>query len=129
VAPLPAMIIGILAGIVCYFFVAVVKAKFGYDDSLDVFGVHGVGGALGTLAVGIFASKLVNPGGADGLLFGHPGLFVAQVVGVVAVTIFSGVVTFILYKIVDALVGLRVSETDEITGLDLSQHRESAYND
>ena len=129
VAPLPAMIIGILAGIVCYFFVAVVKTKFGYDDSLDVFGVHGVGGALGTLALGIFASKLVNPGGADGLLFGHPGLFIAQVVGVVAVTIFSGVVTFILYKIVDALVGLRVSEADEITGLDLSQHRESAYND
>ena len=129
VAPLPAMIIGILAGIVCYFFVAVVKNKFGYDDSLDVFGVHGVGGALGTLAVGLFASKLVNPGGANGLFYGNPHQFLVQVMGVVAVTLFSGVVTFILYKVVDALVGLRVMESDEITGLDLSQHRESAYND
>ncbi len=129
VAPLPAVVIGIMAGIVCYFFVAVIKGKFNYDDSLDVFGVHGIGGLLGTLAVGIFASKMVNPGGADGLLFGNPRQFVVQLVGVVAVTIFSGVVTLILYKVVDAMVGLRVPESDEITGLDLSQHRESAYND
>ena len=129
VAPLAAMVIGIASGVVCYFFVAVVKNRFGYDDSLDVFGVHGVGGALGTLAVGLFASRLVNPGGANGLFFGNPHQFLVQVVGVVAVTIFSGVVTFILYKVVDALVGLRVTEADEITGLDLSQHRESAYND
>jgi len=96
---------------------------------LDVFGVHGVGGALGTLAVGLFASKMVNPGGANGLLLGNPHQFIVQVTGVVAVTIFSGVLTLVVYKAVDALVGLRVPESDEITGLDLSQHRESAYSD
>ncbi len=129
VAPVPAMLIGIFSGLVCYFFVAVVKARLGYDDSLDVFGVHGVGGALGTLGAGLFASKLVNPAGADGLFFGNTHQFLVQLTGVVVVTIFSAVLTFVLFKIVDALVGMRVSEGDEITGLDLSQHKEAAYSD
>ena len=104
------------------------KAKFGYDDSLDVVGIHGVGGTFGALATGIFASKAVNAAGADGLLYGTPGQLVIQV-GAVAVSIlFAFVGTILILKIVDAVVGLRVSEEEERMGLDLSQHEERAYS-
>ncbi len=127
VGPNSAIIIGIIAGIVCYFAVSL-KNKFGYDDSLDVVGIHGVGGLTGTLLLGLFASKSVNPGGADGLFFGNPGFFGTQLFGSVVVLIYTLIVTFILLKVIDGIFGLRVSEEDEVQGLDLSQHSETAYN-
>ncbi len=127
VGPIASILIGLGAGVICYTAV-MMKAKFGYDDSLDVVGIHGVGGTFGALATGIFASKAVNAAGADGLLYGNPGQFVIQV-GAVAVSIlFAFVGTVLILKIVDAVVGLRVSEEEERMGLDLSQHEERAYS-
>ncbi len=127
VSPNAAVIIGILAGLICYLGV-MAKNKFGYDDSLDVVGIHGVGGLLGTLCVGIFATKAINPGGANGLLAGNPALLGTQALGVVVVGIYTLVVSFILLKIIDVLFGLRLSVEDEVAGLDLSEHSEEAYD-
>ncbi|KJJ84838.1 ammonia channel protein [Candidatus Omnitrophus magneticus] len=127
VSPGIAILIGVLASIVCFIGVAVIKPKFGYDDSLDAFGVHGIGGILGTLATGLFASKLINPAGVDGLLFGNPKQFLIQVFGVLVVSVYTFVVTFIIYKLVDVFFGIRVKEQDEAMGLDLTQHHERAY--
>ena len=121
------IIIGGVAGVLCYSAVSW-KFSLGYDDSLDVVGVHGVGGTWGALATGIFASTAVNPAGTDGLLAGNPSLMVAQVVSVVATIAYSLIVTFVLLKAVDAMFGLRAVQDDEIQGLDLSQHGERAYN-
>ena len=126
VGPLSAIVIGVAVGVVC-FAACSVKFKFGYDDSLDVVGVHGVGGALGALLTGVLASTAVNPGGADGLLFGNPGQLWIQFVSVAVTAVYCGGVTYILLKIVDAVIGLRVTEDDEQVGLDLSQHGETAY--
>lgn len=128
VSPMSSILIGIMGGVVCYFSVSVIKGKLGYDDSLDAFGIHGVGGTLGALATGLFASKLVNPAGNDGLFFGNPSLLLNQVIAVVATAVYAFVVTAILLKVLDATMGLRVSKEDEVTGLDLSQHGESGYN-
>ncbi len=122
-----AIIIGLIAGVICYFAVSL-KEKFGYDDSLDVVGIHGLGGFAGTLMLGIFASKAVNPSGADGLLAGNPSFFATQAFAVLVVLIYAFVVSFVLLKIVDALFGLRVPAEEEVQGLDLSQHSETAYN-
>lgn len=127
VGPFSAIIIGGFAGILCYFAV-VWKGRFGYDDSLDVVGIHGVGGVFGILATGLFASKAINPSGADGLFFGHGAQFGIQTIMVVAVALFSAVGTWMILKVVDAVVGVRVSPEDEATGLDLSQHNERAYS-
>ncbi len=127
VGPIDAIWIGILASLVCYFCVAVIKAKFGYDDSLDAFGVHGVGGILGTLATGLWATKAINPAGNNGLFYGNPGLFLIQLKATVITIVYSFVVSWALLKIVDAFMGLRVSENEERIGLDLTQHRESGY--
>ena len=127
VTPSSAILIGFLASMVCFICVALMKPKFGYDDSLDVFGVHGVGGILGTLAVGIFASKAVNPAGADGLLNGNPKQFVIQLTAVVITIAYTFGMTLLLYKLVDIFVGMRVKGRDEEVGLDLTQHRERAY--
>ncbi len=126
VGPMPAIIIGAGAGVFCYS-ACILKTRLGYDDSLDVVGVHGVGGTWGTLATGLFASKAINPDGADGLFFGNPGQLGIQAVAVLASWILAFVGTTILLKIVDALVGLRVSHEEEQTGIDLSQHDENAY--
>lgn len=127
IGPLSAIGIGLVAGMSCY--AAIVwKGRFGYDDSLDVVGIHGVGGVIGVLATGLCASKVVNPGGADGLVFGNPGFFGVQVLVVLVTTVFSLVATFVILKLVDALTGLRVSSEEEATGLDLSQHNERAYS-
>lgn len=126
VSPLSAIVIGVAVGVVC-FAACSVKFKFGYDDSLDVVGVHGVGGALGALLTGVLASTAVNPGGADGLLFGNPGQLWIQFVSVAVTAVYCGGMTYILLKIVDAVIGLRVTEDDEQIGLDLSQHGETAY--
>ena len=122
-----AAIIGCAASVVCYIFVAIIKPRLGYDDSLDAFGVHGIGGILGTLAVGLFASKAVNPAGADGLLYGNPKQFLIQLVAVGVTVAYSFVASFIIYKVVDVFVKVRVPEKEEIMGLDLSQHHENAY--
>ena len=122
-----AMFIGILVSIFCYIAIAKVKAVFKYDDALDVFGVHGVGGIWGTLATGLFAEKIINSDGADGLLFGNMHQFLIQCLYAVTAIVFAAVMTWILFKFVDALVGMRVEKKDEIIGLDLSQQSESAY--
>jgi len=127
VTPISAMIIGISASVICFIAVAVTKPKFGYDDSLDAFGVHGVGGILGTLLVGVLASKAINPAGADGLLYGNPKQLLIQLLAVAVAVGYTFIVTFIIYKLVDVFFRMRVSEKDELVGLDLTQHRERAY--
>ena len=127
VGTLSAIVIGAFAGILCYFAV-VWKGRMGYDDSLDVVGIHGVGGVFGILATGIFASKAVNAGGADGLFFGNAAQLGTQAITVIAVGLFSVIGTWLILRVVDALVGLRVSQEDESTGLDLSQHNERGYS-
>ena len=127
VGPFSAIIIGGFAGILCYFAV-VWKGRMGYDDSLDVVGIHGVGGVFGILATGLFASKAINAAGGDGLFFGNAGQLGIQAIMVCAVALFSLVGTWIILKVVNAVVGLRVSPEDESTGLDLSQHNERAYS-
>lgn len=126
VEPMPALLIGAVAGVLCYG-ACNLKTRLGYDDSLDVVGVHGVGGTWGALATGLFASKAINAAGADGLFYGNPGQVLPQVIAIVATWLLAGVGTFIILKILDAIMGLRISEEDEIQGLDLSQHSENAY--
>jgi len=126
VGPLSSIVIGGVAGALCYT-ACNMKSKFGYDDSLDVVGVHGVGGSWGAVATGLFASKAINDGGADGLFFGNPGQLWTQVVAVVSTMVLAVALTWVILKIVDAVVGLRVSDEDEVAGLDLSQHSETAY--
>jgi Amt family ammonium transporter len=127
VGPMSAIIIGLVAGIICYLAV-LAKPRLGYDDSLDVVGVHCVGGIIGALCTGLFASKLVNPAGGDGLFFGNPGQFVIQLIAVGVTLAFSFVVSYILFKILDATMGLRVTTEDEVAGLDITEHQETAYN-
>ncbi len=127
VNPMNAMFMGIIVAFVCYTAVAVIKGKLGYDDSLDAFGVHGVGGTVGTLLTGVFAQKAMNPAGADGLLFGNVHQFGVQCLMLVVAAAFAAIMTFVIFKIVDALVGMRVEEKNEIIGLDLTQQSEAAY--
>jgi len=127
VSVVPAMIIGLLVSVICFIAVTVIKPLFGYDDSLDAFGVHCVGGIWGALATGLFASKLVNSAGANGLFFGNPKQLLIQLLTVLVTVVYTGVVTFIIYKLVDKFIGVRVDEKTEAMGLDLTQHRERAY--
>ena len=127
VNPMNAMWIGITVAFICYIAVAVIKSKLGYDDSLDAFGVHGVGGTIGTIATGLFAEKAVNAAGADGLLFGNLHQFGVQFLMLVVTIAFAAIMTFIIYRIVDAAIGMRVEEKNVIIGLDLTQQSESAY--
>jgi Amt family ammonium transporter len=126
VGPMPALLIGLLAGGVCYVALTM-KTRFKYDDSLDAFGVHGVGGILGTLCTGLFAQKLINPGGADGLFFGNSGLLMKQAIGIGVVALYSFIVTAVILKIIDAVIGLRVDAEEEQIGLDITQHEERGY--
>jgi ammonium transporter, Amt family len=126
VGPIASIIIGGLAGLLCYS-ACNIKSRLGYDDSLDVVGVHGVGGTWGALATGLFASKAVNDAGGNGLFYGNPGQLWTQIVAVAATYALAIVGTAIILKVVDLLVGLRVSEEEEAVGLDLSQHSETAY--
>jgi Amt family ammonium transporter len=103
------------------------KGRLGYDDSLDAFGVHGVGGTFGALATGVFASKSFNAAGADGWLYGNPGLLLVQAKAVGVVAVFACLGTIVIFKVVDALIGMRVSSRDEELGLDLTQHSEAGY--
>jgi Amt family ammonium transporter len=136
VGPMPAIVIGLIAGAFCFFMVATVKARFGYDDSLDAFGVHGAGGTLGALLTGVFAVSAVNPIFKDpqgnvlpsGLIDGNAHQVLNQIVGIVIAWILAIVGTLIILKIVDLTVGLRVSEEEEVQGLDLTQHGEEGYS-
>ena len=127
VTPLAAIAIGAIAAVVCYYCLLFFKTKLGFDDSLDVFAVHGVGGILGMLSVGIFATLSVNAAGADGLLHGDASQLLKQAIAVLSVGAFSFVVTLILGKLVDLTVKLRVGKIEETVGLDISQHGERAY--
>jgi len=135
VKPMPALLIGLIAGVFCYWMVAIVKSKFGYDDSLDAFGVHGAGGTLGAVLTGIFAVSAVNPIFKDaqgntlpsGLIDGNAYQLVNQLVGIVIAWVLAIVGTLIILKLVDLTIGLRVSEEEEVQGLDLSQHGEEGY--
>jgi Amt family ammonium transporter len=126
VTPMASIIIGALAGVVCFTAVSV-RAKTSVDDSLDVFGVHGIGGTLGALLTGVFATKLINSAGNDGLLYGNASQLGVQAAAVVATWIYAAIMTFVLLKVLDAIMGLRVSDHGEDAGLDVDQHGESAY--
>ncbi|MBY0375877.1 MAG: ammonium transporter [Bryobacteraceae bacterium] len=136
VTPMPAILIGFAAGVVCFAMVVIVKAKFGYDDSLDAFGVHGAGGTLGAVLTGVFATNVVNSALKDaagkpaalGLVDGNGGQVVNQLIGVAIAWVLAIVGTFVILKIVDAVVGLRASQEQEREGLDLSQHGEEGYS-
>ncbi|PJB71152.1 MAG: ammonia channel protein, partial [Armatimonadetes bacterium CG_4_9_14_3_um_filter_58_7] len=122
-----AIVIGLTVSPLCYFFVSTIKPKLGYDDSLDAFGVPGIGGTWGALMTGVFASKAVNAAGADGLLLGNPGLVLIQLKAVLITVAYSAVVTTAILFVVKLLMGLRVSQEQEVQGLDLTQHHERAY--
>ena len=131
VQPMPALIMGVCAGAVCFFACTALKSRFGYDDSLDAFGVHGVGGTLGAVLTGVFATRnvtdvAVSGGKQLGLIEGGP-LLGPQIGAAVVTWIYAAVVTFIILKVLDAVMGLRVSQQDEVQGLDYSQHGEEGY--
>ena len=136
VGPMPALFIGLVAGVVCFAMVTRVKARFGYDDSLDAFGVHGVGGTVGALLTGVFASKLINPVFKDergavlgsGMIDGNFLQIFNQLVGVVVAVVLAVIGTLAILKLVDVLIGLRVPAEQEIEGLDITQHDEEGYN-
>ena len=127
VGPVSALVIGGLAGIICYGGI-LLKTKLVYDDSLDVVGIHGLGGIWGVLAAGLFASTLINPDGANGLFSGNPGQLWIQFIAVIATCVFAFVMTLIILKVLDLVIGLRVTEEDEERGLDISQHNETGYS-
>ncbi len=130
VNPLPAMLMGVAAGLICFVACSTLKNRMKYDDSLDAFGVHGVGGTLGALMTGLFATRAcwdIDNGQTLGLIEGGTRLIVGQVVAVAVTWIFAGLMTFILLKIIDATIGLRVTQEQEVQGLDLSEHGEEGY--
>ncbi len=127
VAPMPSVIIGLVGGVVCYTAVAVVKVKLGYDDSLDAFGVHGIGGTWGAIATGLWATKDVNPAGADGLFYGSSDLLAAQLISIAVAYGLAIVGTVVLYKLVNAILPMRASESEEVAGLDIVEHGERGY--
>jgi Amt family ammonium transporter len=127
VGPVGAIALGAIAALVCYYFVSTVKNKFGYDDSLDVFGIHGIGGIIGAVGTGIFTSSALGGiGYGDGITMMGQTWVQIQAVGITI--IWGAVGSFVLYKIVDIIFGLRVSEDVEREGLDLNEHGESAYH-
>ncbi|HXX56739.1 MAG TPA: ammonium transporter [Thermodesulfovibrionales bacterium] len=121
-----AIVIGIAAGVIPFFAVAMMKPKFGYDDTLDAFGIHGIGGTIGAILTGIFADPAINDAG-KGLLYGNPGQLLTQLIAVGVTLVYSGIMTFIIFMVIKALVGVRVDAEEEIVGLDESQHGERAY--
>ncbi|UOF92787.1 ammonium transporter [Fodinisporobacter ferrooxydans] len=127
VTPGASIVLGFVGGIICFFASTFMKEKLGYDDALDAFGGHGIGGTWGALATGIFATTMVNSAGANGLIHGNPHQLLLQLIGVVASWLFSGIGTFILIKVIDLVMGFRVTKEEELMGLDHVLHNESAY--
>ena len=126
VGPMAAIVIGLTVGVLCYLGLRI-KDKFGFDDALDVVGVHGVGGTAGAILTGVFASTAINASARNGALFGNPGQILIQAAGVVATIAFSFIMSFVILKLIDMTIGLRVDEDAEDRGLDLSEHAETAY--
>jgi len=126
VSPMSSLIIGMAAGAICYISLNM-KGKLGYDDSLDAFGVHGVGGIVGTFATGLFAQSVINPAGSNGLFFGGHEMFTSQIIAILVTAAYSFIVSIVLLKVIDKFIGLRVDEESEENGLDISQHGESGY--
>jgi len=136
--PIYAMLMGLIGGVVCFWSATSLKHICGYDDSLDAFGVHGVGGVIGSVLTGVFAVSSVNPAaaqaltgsetGAIGLLWGNSAQLVNQIKATALTVVFAAVATYVILKIIDRLIGLRVSREEEFRGLDLSQHGEAGYN-
>jgi len=126
VTPQAAMVIGLLAGVICYFAVAL-KNKRHWDDALDVWGVHGVGGTVGVVSLGLFASLEVNSAGSNGLLYGDAGFFVVEVVAVTIASVYAFVFTYVMLHVIDRITRVRVTDADEMTGLDQTEHGEDAY--
>ncbi|MCG9969727.1 ammonium transporter [Pelotomaculum terephthalicicum JT] len=129
VEPMSAIIIGLIAGAACYLAVGVLKAKLRYDDSLDAFGVHGVGGTWGALATGLFATTAVNPAGSDGLFYGNPEQVVIQLIAIASSWAVAIVGTYIILKVVNVFIKLRATDEEQESGLDITQHGEDAYTD
>ncbi len=127
VSLIPSLIIGLAAGIICFLAVAVIKPKLGYDDSLDAFGVHGIGGTWGAIATGLFASKAVNPAGANGLFYGNAGQLTTQLIGVGVSWVFAAVMTFIILKVIGMFMEVRTNAEQEVQGLDITEHGERGY--
>lgn len=129
VSAMSAIIIGLMGGAICFFSVSIMKAKLGYDDSFDAFGVHGVGGTWGALATGLFACKAVNEAGSDGLFFGNPGQMTAQIIAILASYAIAVVGTYVILKVISLFTKLRASDDEQEIGMDLTQHGEDAYTD
>lgn len=127
VSPMSALVIGLIGGIVSFFAIAVMKAKLGYDDALDAFGCHGISGIWGAIATAIFASKTVNPAGANGVLYGNWGLLKVHLISVASCALYAAVVTFLILKFISLFTKLRTDEEEESIGLDISLHGEEAY--
>ncbi len=127
VSPMSSILIGAIGGMICFFFITVVKQKFGYDDALDAFGCHGIGGIWGGIATGIFASKSINSAGANGLIHGNIKLLGYQLIAILATVAYSAIMTFIILKVIGKFMTLRVTDEEEMEGLDISQHGEEAY--
>ncbi len=125
---LPSLAIGLIGGGICYSAVAILKERLGYDDSLDAFGIHGIGGIWGALATGLWATTAINPDGANGLFYGESDLLVAQIISIGVAVALAVVGSTVLYKIVNAFTKMRVDEAEEITGLDVAEHGERGYN-
>ncbi len=126
VTPMAALVIGLVAGVLCYMAV-LLKGKIGYDDALDVVGVHGVGGFWGAIATGLFATVAVNSSGGNGLFYGNPHQLLVQLIGAGTAVVYSFVLTFVILKVLDATIGIRVSQDEEVQGLDITQHSEIGY--
>jgi Amt family ammonium transporter len=127
VTPLSSLVIGLIGGTICFFSVTIIKQKFKYDDALDAFGCHGVGGMWGGIATGIFASTTVNPSGANGLYYGNPKLVGIQLIAILITIAYSAIMTFVILKVINKFIKIRVSDAEEQAGLDVSLHGEEAY--
>jgi ammonium transporter, Amt family len=129
VTPSSAIIIGLIGGAICFWGVYSLKSRLGYDDALDAFGLHGIGGTWGGIATGLFATTSVNEAGANGLFYGDPSLLWKNVVAIIATYVFVAVATFIIASVIKLFVSLRVDEEDESMGLDITMHGEKAYHE
>ena len=129
VTPMASIIIGLVGGGLCYFGVAVLKSKLGYDDALDAFGCHGIGGTWGAIATGLFATKAINPAGNNGLFYGNPHQLWVQIISILVTYAFAAVGTFVILKVVNVFTRIRATEEEETLGLDVAHHGEEAYRD
>jgi Amt family ammonium transporter len=129
VTPFASILIGFIGGLICFWSISSLKEKLGYDDALDAFGLHGIGGTWGGIATGLFATKTVNAGGANGLFYGDPSLLLKQMIAILSTYIFVAVITYIIIKLVSIFIPIRVGDEEESLGLDITLHGEKAYHE